>query len=55
MNTPTRIASLDGGSFTVSWTAQYAGRVEVAATAVALFTVVLGSCNVERLWQVRTA
>jgi len=55
MNTPTRTASSDGGLFTVSWTAQYAGTVEVAATAVALFTTVLGSCSAERLWQVRTA
>jgi hypothetical protein len=52
MNTPTCTASFDGGLFTVTWTAQYAGTVEVAPTVVALFTVVLGSRRVDRLSQV---
>jgi hypothetical protein len=53
MNTPTCTASVDGGLLTVSWTAQYAGTVVVAATATALFTVVLGSRSAERLLQAR--
>jgi hypothetical protein len=49
MNTPTRTASLDGGLFTVSLTAQCPGVVEVAGTGVALLTVVLRRVRLARL------